>query len=512
MLFAAETVGPFEALLVGVILLAIIVPILLAALLFKTWPTARATVLLLPPIAFAFLFFLVNARDALWTVLIIDAVILIVFTVDFCTVAFIRGFAVSRQTERVASLSKSHLVTLRIENRTGRDQTVWVADDWLPDLFGESEAPDFSAEDDENDENDHIRRNIDPFRDRKATENQEHLFFQKSRIPAGQAEEIDYRFKPVGRGSFQLEYVYLTVWGYLGFWKRTFKIPCSTEINVYPDLRQIGQYELLARTQRLHQLGVRPVRRIGNDDEFERLRDYTPDDQYKFIDWRSTAKRNRLTVRDFQMARSQRLFFLIDTGRMMMNRSRGISLLDHSLNAMLMLAYIALRQGDEVGFLCFSNEVRTFIPPRSGLSHINHLTHGCFNIFPEQVESRYDLAFSDFAVRCRKRSLVVLVTNINDQRNAVQVQSQLTNLVGRHLPLGILIRDHSLFDSVDHYVRRTPDSDIYQAGAAAEILNWRHRVLKELAAHGSLTLDAFPEDLTAPLINQYLEIKARHLL
>ena len=102
---------------------------------------------------------------------------------------------------------------------------------------------------------------------------------------------------------------------------------------------------MLARTNRLSLMGVRRTRKIGQDNEFERLRDYTRDDNYKHIDWRSTARRSKLTVKDFQANQSQRLLFLIDCGRMMTNEADGLSLLDHALNAMLMLSYVALKQG-----------------------------------------------------------------------------------------------------------------------------------------------------------------------
>ena len=111
-------------------------------------------------------------------------------------------------------------------------------------------------------------------------------------------------------------------------------------------MQQLGQYALLARTNRLSLLGVRRKRRIGQDHDFERLRDYTLDDNYKHIEWRATARRRKLTVKDFQSSQSQRIIFLMDCGRMMTNEAAGLSLLDHALNAMLMLGYVALRQGD----------------------------------------------------------------------------------------------------------------------------------------------------------------------
>jgi uncharacterized protein (DUF58 family) len=296
----------------------------------------------------------------------------------------------------------------------------------------------------------------------------------------------------------------------LGLWNTYRDYPVETTINVYPDMQQLSRYAVLARTNRLSLMGVRRTRRIGQDHEFERLRDYTPDDNYKHIDWRSTARRNKLTVRDFQTSQSQRLIFLIDCGRMMTNQSGGISLLDHALNAMLMLSYVALRQGDAVGMLGFSDQIHSFVPPRGGMNQMNRLLHASFDRFPALVESRYDQAFLHVGAHCQKRSLVILVTNVIDEVNSQQIERYMCTLAGRHLPLGVLLRDHQLFDAVEH-IDPLPE-DLFRTAAAAGILSWRKQVLRDLEHQGVLALDVFPENMTAPLVNKYLEIKARHLL
>jgi len=260
----------------------------------------------------------------------------------------------------------------------------------------------------------------------------------------------------------------------------------------------------------LNLMGMRRARRIGQDNEFERLRDYTLDDNYKHIDWRSTARRGKLTVKDFQANQSQRVVFLIDCGRMMTLTSGGISLLDHALNATLMLSYVALRRGDSVGLVCFADEIQRYVPPRSGMNQMNRLLHASFDRSAQLVESRYDEAFVYLNSHCRKRSLVILITNIIDEVNSNQVGQYLTGMVGRHLPLAVLLRDHSVFDAAN--VRGADDGALYRAAAASQIVTWRRSVLANLESQGVLSLDVFPEQMTAPLVNRYLEIKARHLL
>ncbi|MGE0610248.1 MAG: DUF58 domain-containing protein, partial [Pirellulales bacterium] len=333
--------------------------------------------------------------------------------------------------------------------------------------------------------------------------------FQLKLAPRSRAT-VHYQIRSVRRGAFLMERVFLRTGSLLGMWQRMLDYAVRNELHVYPDMKQLAEYALLARKNRLSLMGVRRTRRIGQDNEFERLRDYTLDDNFKHIDWRTTARRRKLTVKDFQANQSQRLIFLLDCGRMMTNEAAGLSLLDHSLNAMLMLSYVALSHGDSVGLLCFSDEIHGYVPPQSGMKQMNRLLHASFDRFPRLVESRYDQAFLYLAAHHRKRSLVVLMTNVIDEVNSNQVHQYLSTLVGRHLPLGVLMRDRQIFEAAD--LQLPGDAALYRAAAAAEILTWRQQVLADLMSKGVLAVDTYPEDITAPLINRYLEIKARHLL
>jgi len=412
--------------------------------------------------------------DAVWWPLVVaDGIAVAVAAFDVMTLPSKRALTVERSTVRVASLGKRQPVTLTLTNHSEQSFFVWVRDG--------------------------IPHELEP----------EPAEARLALAPRARST-IVYRALATRRGSFSLETVHVRVRSQLGFWHRVLVYDVSSVIHVYPDMKQMAEYSLLARTNRLNQLGVRRSRRVGQDNEFERLRDFTRDDNYKHIDWRSTARRRKLTVKDFQANQSQRLIFLIDCGRMMTNEAAGLSLLDHAFNAMLMLSHVALLRGDSVGLLCFSDSVHTYLPPAGGSRQMNRLLHGSFDRFPRMVESRYDEAFLYLASHCRKRSLVVLMSNLIDEVNALQVEQYLTNLVGRHLPLAVLLRDRRIFDAAD--VERPQGPGMYRAAAAASILTWRHRVFTDLQSKGVLAIDVFPEELTAPLVNRYLDIKARHLL
>jgi uncharacterized protein (DUF58 family) len=321
---------------------------------------------------------------------------------------------------------------------------------------------------------------------------------------------INYKIRPLRRGSFQFESVFLKLKSFGGLWQRQFKRECPGELLVYPDMKQLAEYSLLARTNRLSLIGVRKTRKAGQDNNFERLRDYTKDDNYKHIDWRSTARRNKLTVKQFQTDQSQRIVFMLDCGRLMTNEYRGLSLLDYALNSILMLSYVALHQGDSVGLLCFSDKIESYVPVRGGKAQMNRLLHAGFDRFPSLKQTNYDDAFLYFSRNCRKRSLVVLVTSVIDDVSASQITGYLSTLRGKHLPLLALLRDRAVFDYADN--PSMDDSVLYRSAAAAQLLVWRHELLQRLGNSGVLSVDTFPDTLTTPLINRYLEVKAKHLL
>ncbi len=458
----SESLAPYVVLLC-VLAMA---PLALLAAWRRVYPSAPLLYLALVPCALAMLVFF--TRDAIILVLVADFLLVGLAAWDLWRIPGRRAFVVERHLQQVASLKARHRIELIVANVLTRPVSLWAKDD-IPEGF--------SAEIDD---------------------------FQLDLGPRRRAV-LHYEVQPTKRGAFQMEQVYLCVRSRWGMWRRYVDLPCRSTIHVYPDMKQLGEYALLARTNRLSLIGVRRTRRVGQDNEFERLRDFTRDDNYKNIDWRSTARRRKLTVKDFQANQSQRLIFMLDCGRMMTNQIGDLTLLDHALNAMLMLSYVALRQGDSVGLICFSDRIHSYTPARSSMAHMNRLLHASFDQAPSLVESRYDQAFLHLSTNCTRRALVVLITNVIDSVNALQVQQYLCNLTGKHLPLGVLLRDHHLFHAVE-------SKSLFKAAAAADILSWRRQVLSDMDHRGVLTLDAFPEEITARLVNQYLEIKARHLL
>lgn len=322
--------------------------------------------------------------------------------------------------------------------------------------------------------------------------------------------EIPYTLCPYQRGRYTSQWVKVLAQSRFGFWNRSFKLEALKEIHVYPNIKRMEDLALLARTNHEHLLGVRKVRKLGGDQEFESLREYVKGDEFRIIDWKSSAKRRLLMARNYRPEENQTLIFMLDCGRMMTGQFDGLTLLDRALNAMLLLSYVALKAGDRVGLIAFSSDVQASVVAKSGAFHLQQMIHASFDLFPQYHESNFDKAFEHLSTHFRKRSLVILFTQILDEVNAKQVQRHLSVLAGRHLPLCVQIQDPAL----NQIIKEPPidRKDLYEMAAAAHILDWQRNVLANLKKQGALVLESLPDQISSGLINRYLEIKARHLL
>lgn len=449
----------------------LLLPLLTLAIAFKIYPTLRWLFVFIPQVCLSIFVTFQPAFDSV--VLGVDLILLVFLCCDLFTLTGRRGLLVQRQMVRTGSIGGYHDVTLILENRSRRKRYVTICDDLPNTIQAEPELHELV-------------------------------------LQPGKRIELTYKIKPSQRGSFVFEKVYFRSVSYFRFWITQFEINERTVLHVYPNMQQLGEYALLARTNRLSLIGVKKTRKIGQDNNFERLRDYTLDDNYKHIDWRSSAKRNKLTVKEFQSDQSQRVVFLLDCGRLMTNEYRGMSLLDYTLNSMLMLSYVALHQGDSVGLLCFSDRIESYVPVRGGVAQMNRLIHAGFDRFPSLRASNYSEAFLHCSKHCRKRSMVVLMTNVIDDVSGAQISGYLSTLRGRHLPLLCTLRDRAIFDFADN-PHENPQV-LYRSAAAAQLLLWRNDLIRKMRNSGVLAVDAFPDTLTSSLVNQYLEIKAKHLL
>ena len=322
--------------------------------------------------------------------------------------------------------------------------------------------------------------------------------------------QLAYHVVPQRRGPNRFAAVHLRYPSRLGLWIRQERRPLESPVRVYPDIRAVRRFDLLARRNELAEIGLKFWRLAGREGEFERLREYRREDEPRHIDWKASAKYQRLVSRQHTVERNQNLFFLLDCGRTMANETEGLSQLDRGLNAAIILSYIALAQGDNVGLMAFSNRIELMAGPVRSKPQVQTLIRQTFDLQPRLEASDYGMACEELLRRQRKRALVVLLTHALDEHHLQSMGRYVRSITSPHLLLLVFLRDISLVDLAS----RVPadEAEAFHVAAAAEMLNAQRRAIGVLRDAGAMVLEALPGQLSAALINQYLDIKARHVL
>jgi uncharacterized protein (DUF58 family) len=319
-----------------------------------------------------------------------------------------------------------------------------------------------------------------------------------------------YYVEPHHRGPTRYGSIFLRCRSRMSLWTFFDRRPAEVQVKVYPDIQAVHGIELLARRNRLAETGLKLSLLRGRGTEFDRLREYRREDEFRHIDWKATARQRQVISREYVVERNQNILIVLDCGRSMCNELGGISHLDRALNAAIVLGYIALRQGDNVGFLAFSNRAERWVRPVRGAGAIQTIIRHTYDIQPRYEVSDYSLMVEELRRRFRKRSLVVLLTHALDELHLGAITRHVRELRSPHLVLASFLRNVPLYERM--HAIPTSDIDAFQIAAAAEMVHTQTRQIAELGHSGLLVLDTLPEELSADLISRYLEIKARHLL
>lgn len=332
------------------------------------------------------------------------------------------------------------------------------------------------------------------------------MFMPGSTEPGGE-EELTYTARPLRRGDYRFGGCYLRYTGVLGLVMRQHRYPLDAPVKVYPNLLEVRKYELLARRDQLFEIGLKNARRLGEGTEFERLRDYERDDDYRRINWPATARLHRPITTDYQPERSQSVIIMLDAGRLMTAPLGPLSKLDYAINTTLLLAYVAILRGDRVGLLTFSDDIMGYWEPDKGRRQFLTLLEALYKVQPQQVEANYTRAGAYLSTQRSKRSLVVLFTDIIDSQQAGELVRGFGRLAPRHLPVAVTMADNEVLAMA----RREPAHarQMYEMVVAQGLLDDRAAALDALQRRGALTIDVPADKLTPAVVNKYLELKAR---
>jgi len=331
-----------------------------------------------------------------------------------------------------------------------------------------------------------------------------------STVPGLGEARLQYQVMPSTRGSFAWGRIHVRYRSLLGLWDRQKEIVAIGLTRVYPDLTLLQRYHLLARANRLETLGIRKVRMRGSAWEFESLREYSPGDDVRLIDWKATARRHKTIVRNQEAERNQTVLLLVDSGRLMNAEVEGVAKLDHAVNTALTLAHVALVRGDRVGLCTFSHTVHSWVAPRAHRTQIRLLTDALYDLRGDYTETDHGRCLRLLAARHSKRALLVVLTDFVDAETASDMIAHLQLAARRHVVLFAAFKDPLLERAASAYPTQVDEG--FRKCAAVELLHERREVLERLRQMGAHVLDAEPGEVTPPLINQYLAIAFRGLL
>ena len=329
-------------------------------------------------------------------------------------------------------------------------------------------------------------------------------------VDAQSTATLIYGVKPPKRGRFEFGQTALRFRSKFNLiWCQT-KVVEPVTVKVYPNIRRSREAELKALGARSVVSTHRKTSWRGEGREFESMRDYVRGDELRHISWTATARRGKLTTRQYQIERDQTILIALDAGRLMTARIEQETKLDSAVHATLALFSAAARAGDNAGLVVFGRKIKSYVPPGRGRDHIESALEALHAVEPEMIEPSYAHAFQFIAANSKRRSLVVLLTDLVDEEGSKELLTSLHILRPRHLPLVVTIADRDL----KAVVRQIPSSvkDVFTQSVAEEIIHHREAALRRVESVGGLALDVTAAALAPALLESYLRVKERGLL
>ena len=336
---------------------------------------------------------------------------------------------------------------------------------------------------------------------------QERKWMRKLHLGVNEQKELEYTLRPTSRGEYQFHDINVFVHGPLQLVKRRYIFNRERTIKVYPSYMQMRRYQLLAVSNRLQEIGVKRIRRLGHSMEFEQIKEYVRGDDYRTINWKATARKESLMVNNYTDERSQQIYCLINKGRVMKMPFDGMTLLDYAVNASLVLANVALVKQDKAGLITFSENLDTFLVADKKPTQMNLVLEALYRQQTRFLEPDYEKLFSLIRNSITNRSLLVLFTNFESLEGLQREMPALKKIAHYHLLLVVFFQNTEL----KHIIENKANSleDIYIKTIAEKFAFEKKLMVKELQMNGIPSILTTPENLTVNTINKYLELKNR---
>jgi uncharacterized protein (DUF58 family) len=330
------------------------------------------------------------------------------------------------------------------------------------------------------------------------------------KLDSGGSQVINYNLRPVKRGEYHFGKLNILTQSPIGLISRRFQFAEPIMVPVYPSFIQMRKYELLAISNDLTMQGIKKIRRLGHNQEFEQIKEYVAGDDFRTVNWKATARKAQLMVNTYQDEKSQQVYSLIDKSRVMKMPFEGMSLLDYAINATLALSNIAIKKGDKAGLISFQNKVNTVLPASKRNKQMQLIQESLYNQKTAFKEADFSRLFVAVKRKLTQRSLLMLYTNFESMAGLERQLPFLRNLSKSHVLVVIFFQNTELTDLLES--RPKAIKDIYYKTVAEKYDHEKRLIVRELRKHGIYSVLTTPKDLTINTINKYLELKARGLI
>ena len=332
-------------------------------------------------------------------------------------------------------------------------------------------------------------------------------WLRKIKLDGGKEHDLDYALRPLYRGEYIFNDINVFAHGPLLLIKRRYIFPARQVVKVYPSYVQMRRYQLLAVSNRLQEVGAKRIRKLGHSMEFEQIKEYVRGDDYRTINWKATARKDALMVNNFTDERSQQIYCLINKGRVMKMPFHGMTLLDHAINASLVLSNVALVKQDRAGIITFEKNIDSFVVADKKTTQMNMILETLYKQKTDFFEPDFEKLFSVIRNRVTNRSLLVLFTNFESLESLQRELPALKKMARYHLLLVVFFYNSELKSVVES--KAASLEDIYSKTIAEKFAYEKRQMVIELHKNGIPSILTTPEHLTINTVNKYLELKTR---
>ena len=323
----------------------------------------------------------------------------------------------------------------------------------------------------------------------------------------GSSKTFEYSFTPKSRGEFHFGTVFIMVRSMFFLAARRIYVDIPETVRVYPSVLQMKKFELLVFQQQKLSSGIKKIRRLGNNSEFEQIKNYVQGDEIKKINWKATSRKNELQVNQYQEEKSQHVYCIIDKSKNMQMEFNGLSLLDYAINSTLVFSNIALRKGDKAGLITYADKLGTTLAAEKSGGQMRRIQESLYNQNTLFNEANFELLYQTIRRTINTRSLLVLFTNFETEFSMRRALPMLRRLNQKHMLVVVFFQNSELQELAYQPSRNV--KEVYQSVVAEKMIAHKSNIARELRQNGIQTVLSLPDELSINTINKYLELKAK---